>query len=292
MDKKELSPGILKEFRQNQKDEINGYNIYTRLAGMVKDEHNSKLLARIAGDEKKHYNLLKSYSGTDVKPSRIFIFVTVIWARIFGLTFTLKLMEKAEKNAPVNYQKLVEVYPELKTILEDEDDHENELLNLLDEESLRYMGSVVLGLNDALVELSGALAGFTFAIQNSRTIALMGLITGISASFSMAASEFLSKKEEDEEKPFLSSLYTGVAYIITVVLLVLPFFLFSNHFINLGITIVTAVLIIMIFNFYISVARDLPFKRRFFQMAGISISVALLSFGIGWVVKTFLGFDL
>ena len=287
-----LSPEVRKEFIRNLKDEINGYKIYTTLAGMIKDEHNSKILARIGADEKKHYDLLKKYSGIEVKPSRIHIFFTVLWARLFGLTFTLKLMEKAEQNAPVSYGKLIKTYPELKPILEDEESHEQELLGFLNEESLNYMGSVVLGLNDALVELSGALAGFTFAIQESRTIALMGLITGISASFSMAASEYLSKKQEEEEKPLLSSLYTGIAYIVTVILLVLPFFLFPNHFINLGITIVIAVLIIMIFNFYISVAKDLKFRKRFFQMAAISIGVAALSFGIGWFVKTFLGFDI
>ena len=292
MEKKNLSPELFKEFKLNQRDEINGYTVYSRLAGMVKDEHNSALLNKIAGDEKNHYTLLKSYSGFDVGISHIKVFFTVLWARIFGLTFTLKLMERGEQNAPVSYKKVTAAFPELQSILEDEETHEQELLNLLNEESLNYMGSVVLGLNDALVELSGALAGFTFAIQNSRTIALMGLITGISASFSMAASEYLSKKEEGEEKPLLSSVYTGIAYIITVSLLVLPFFLFTDPFLDLGLTIIIAVLIILIFNFYISVARDLPFKRRFFQMAGVSIGVALLSFGIGWVVKTFLGFDI
>ena len=56
------------------------------------------------------------------------------------------------------------------------------------------------GLNDALVELTGALAGLTFAFKDSRTIALAGLITGISASFSMAASDYLSNKADDDGK--------------------------------------------------------------------------------------------
>jgi len=52
------------------------------------------------------------------------------------------------------------------------------------------------------------------------------------------------------------------------------------------------IFIIFIFNFYISVAKDLSFIRRFLEMAGISVGVALLSFGIGWVVRTFLGLDI
>ena len=50
------------------------------------------------------------------------------------------------------------------------------------------MGSVVLGLNDELVEFTGALAGFTLALSDHRLIALTGSITGIAAALSMASS--------------------------------------------------------------------------------------------------------
>ncbi len=164
---------------------------------------------------------------------------------------------------------------------------------MINERKLNYIGSIVLGLNDALVELTGALAGFTFAIQNSHTIALLGLITGIAATFSMAASEYLSKRQETNRSEALrSSLYTGLSYVITVVFLITPYFLIENPFINLGIMIGVVILIIFIFNFYISVAKDLSFKRRFLEMALISIGIALLSFGIGWLVRTYFGLDL
>jgi len=283
---------ILKEILKNQKDEINGYHLYKKIAATQKDPHNRDLLERISRDELAHYQKLKVYSGKEVKPSRFMLFLIPLCARLLGLNFTLKFMERGEAAAPDSYAIILKELPDLKPILIDEEEHEQEILNLLEEERLNYMGSIVLGLNDALVELSGALAGFTFAIQNSRTIALMGLITGISASFSMAASEFLSQKQEEEENAFRSSLYTGLAYILTVILLVLPFFLFTNPFINLALTLTIAVLIILVFNFYIATAKNLPFTRRFLEMAAISIGVALLSFGIGWIVKTYLGFEI
>ena len=79
-----------------------------------------------------------------------------------------------------------------KKIAQDEDRHESQLLGMLDEERLQYVGSMVLGLSDALVELTGTLAGLTFALQNNRLVALSGLITGISATLSMTSSEYLS----------------------------------------------------------------------------------------------------
>ncbi|HPJ72903.1 MAG TPA: rubrerythrin family protein, partial [bacterium] len=41
----------------------------------------------------------------------------------------------------------------------------------------------------------------------------------------------------------------------------------------------------------LSVARDLPFLRRFLEMAGISLGVAAASFGVGYLVRALLGVD-
>ena len=224
-------------------------------------------------------------------PKLRILFYTLI-ARIFGLTFALKLLENAETQAHLDYQAVLNDLPELAKVMMDEEQHERELLGMIDEKRLSYMGSVVLGLNDALVELTGALAGFTFAIQDSKTIALLGIITGVSASFSMAASEYLSKTQEEEGDAISASIYTGVAYLFTVVSLILPFLLFTNPFMDLLLSVGIAVLIILVFNYYISVAKDLSFKKRFYQMAGISISVAALSFLIGWAVRKFLGLEI
>jgi VIT1/CCC1 family predicted Fe2+/Mn2+ transporter len=118
-------------------------------------------------------------------------------------------MEKGEEEAQADYAELA-VLPEILPIISDEEKHEHELIGMLNEDRLNYMGSVVLGLNDALVELTGALAGLTFALQNPSLIALTGSITGIAAAFSMAASEYLSTKSEDTDK------HAGKASIIQV----------------------------------------------------------------------------
>jgi hypothetical protein len=124
------------------------------------------------------------------------------------------------------------------------------------------------------VELTGALAGFTLALQNTRLIALSGLITGIAASLSMAASEYLSTRSEETRKnPVRAALYTGIAYVLTVSLLILPYLLFQNYYLDLAISLITAVAIIAVFNFYISIARGEPFRRRFVEMAGLRSSL-------------------
>ncbi len=279
-----------KKIKAIQKGEITDYYIYNRLASREKTPGNKDILIKIAENEMAHYNIFKTYTKEDIRPAKLQVAFYTFLAVLFGLTFALKLMERGEAIASRTYQAFKQVVPEIEGIIQEEERHEKELLNLIDEKKLNYAGSIVLGLNDALVELSGALAGFTFAIQNSHTIALMGLITGVAATFSMAASEYLSKRQETSRKEALkSSLYTGISYVLTVVCLILPYFLIKNPFINLGVIIGIVIITILFFNFYISIAKDLSFKRRFFEMALISLGVALLSFGIGWLVRTYLG---
>ena len=265
-----------------QKNEITEYHIYLKLSEMIKDQNNKKVLERIGVEEFAHYRLWKSITGKDIKPSKWRIWIYTLIARVFGLTFGIKLMEKGEEKAEKVYSQLADTIPKIRYIVDEENEHEKKLMELIEEEHLNYIGSMVLGMNDALVELTGTLAGLTFALQNTRLIALTGFITGIAASFSMAASEYLSKKSEDgtgsTNNPLKSSTYTGMAYILTVLFLIFPYLIFDSYFVCLGFTIINAILVIFAFNFYISVAKDLSFKRRFIEMVSISLGVAAFTF--------------
>ena len=277
-----------------QRIEITEHHIYKNLAKSIKDPENSKILSQIADDELRHYHDWKKYTQRDVKPNRWEIFKYTFISRVFGFTFGIKLMERGEEKAQENYAELKGKIPEIDKWIHEEEVHEQKLLGMLDEERLRYAGSVVLGLNDALVELTGALAGLTLALQNGRLIALSGLITGIAASLSMAASEYLSTRSEDTDKhPVRAAIYTGIAYIITVALLVLPYLLMpENFYLDLVISLTTGVLIIAVFNCYISIAKDELFKKSFFEMAGLSLGVATFSFIIGYFIRQWLGVDI
>lgn len=286
-----LNRETVRRIARLQENEITEHHIYTRLAGVIKDEKNSAVLKRIGEDELRHYSFWRGLTGLDVKPNRWRAFRFYWIARIFGLTFGIKLMERGEGNAQAVYRQLADEYPEAGRIADDEEEHENALIALIEEKHLAYMGSVVLGLNDALVELTGALAGLSFALQNTRLIAMTGLITGIAASMSMAASEYLSTKSDGGENPLTSSLYTGAAYVATVTILILPYLLIDNYLVCLGVMLANAVLIIFAFNFYISIAKELDFKKRFLEMCAISLGVAALSFGIGVLVKVLIGID-
>jgi len=288
-----LTPEQTEAFKVFQKNEITEYHIYLKLSKVTKDKKNAAVLEKIGKEEKAHYEIWKRYTNVEVQPNffRIKWFYTI--SRLFGITFGIKLMEHGEEGAQKAYAKHLTDIPEAKRIMDEENAHEHELINLIDEEHLKYVGSIVLGLNDALVELTGALAGLSLALQNTRLIAMAGLISGIAAGFSMAAADYLSQKAEEGTKNAVkSATYTGLAYFITLFLLIAPYLLLSDYRISLGTTIAIAILIIFVFNYYISVAKDLNFKRRFAEMTIISLSVSAFTFGISILVKKWLGVNI
>ena len=272
-----------------QKDEITEYSVYRRLSESFEDPHNKGVLERIAVDEMKHYEFWKKLTRQEMKPNRWVQWRYFLISKIFGLTFGIKLMEKTESMAQVNYEKIGRSIPGVLDLKRDEIEHEKELIGLIDEEKLRYVGSMVLGLSDAIVELTGVLAGLTFTLRNTRLIAMTGLITGIAAALSMAASEYLStKSEESSRDPFKASIYTGAGYMLTVLFLIFPYLLFQGYYFCLGFTFFNAIVVIVLFTYYVSTAKDIPFGKRFLEMVVISFSVAALTFVIGYFVKLFL----
>ncbi len=289
---KQLPQFVIEKLIEYQKNEITEHHVYKRLARKTKSAKNSKVLDTIAVEELAHYKLFQKYTNKEVRPDKLKIWWYTFLASLFGLTFAVKLMERGEEDSQTFYEQIKDYVPEAEQVIKDEYEHERQLIDLMDEEMLNYMGSVVLGLNDALVELTGALAGFTLALQNTRLIAILGAITGFAAALSMAASEYLSTKAENEgREPFKAAFYTGIAYLFTVFILILPYIFISNYYIALGLALIAAIIIIAIFNYFLAVVKDLKFGKQFLEMVIISLSVSGISFLIGLAVRKIFGID-
>jgi VIT1/CCC1 family predicted Fe2+/Mn2+ transporter len=165
-----------------------------------------------------------------------------------------------------------------------------------------YLGSVVLGLNDALVEVSGTLAGLTLALQNSKIILISVFITGLAASSSMAGSEYLSTKAEchhtkremkmkNHKNAGTSAFYTGIAYFLTVLFLLFPYLILTNIYHALFWALLGVVVIITLFSYYSSIKNEENFFSKFIEMSTISLSVATISFIAGYLIKIFFNIE-
>lgn len=281
---------LLKTF---QKDELTSGLLYSKIAKRVKDKGNKSVLLRIATEEEAHAHIWAQYTKKELKPNFFKVLFYQFVSYILGYTFVIKILETHEYKGIKALKEIKEKFPEVAYIISQEETHEKELISMLNEERLNYIGAMVLGLNDALVELTGCIAGLTFVLMNTKLIALAGIITGVAATLSMAASNYLAEKANGNKKALVASLYTGIAYLITVVFLTLPYLLFSSHlFLPALITMLGIVIfLIFIFSAYISIVKSERIAPRFYEMAGISLTVALISFLIGLGAKIFFGLE-
>lgn len=277
-----------------QKDEITSSVIYANFASKIKNKKEAKTLMKISQDEAAHAQIWQSYTQTEVKPDMFKVWLYRILIYLLGYTFVIKLLEAHEYEGETALKQLEKEIPEVKKIIKDEKKHEEHLINMLDEERLNYVGAMVLGLNDALVELTGTIAGMTFVLANTTLIAMAGIITGVSATLSMAASNYLAERADGNPNALKACFYTGIAYLITVICLVLPYILFPTDMFVAALICMIAIVVflVFIFNYYIGIVKSEPFLPKFFEMSGISLSVALIAFLIGLGAKMFLGIEI
>ncbi|ACC98602.1 Uncharacterized membrane protein [Elusimicrobium minutum Pei191] len=289
----DYSPKVKKLFEKYQRDEETAHMLYTKIAAREKSKYNKKILMQIASDEKEHALVWKRYCGKNIKPSKLKFLWYSFLARVMGYTFVIKLMEKNEYTGINDLLVIENEVPEVKEIIRQEKEHEEKLRGLLDEDRLKYIGAIILGLNDALVELTGTIAGLTFALTSTKLVAVAGIITGTAATLSMAASNYLAERANGNPNALKASFYTGIAYLVTVILLVLPYLIYPNNRYILAFitTLAIMIFIIFFFNYYISVAKSLSFFKKFTEMACISLGVTLIAFGIGIAAKHFLNID-
>jgi len=276
-----------------QKDEATSAIIYAQFAKKIKDKKNRDILYHISQEEACHAGIWKGYTKQDVKPNHFRIWWYKMLCAILGYTFVIKLLELHEYHGANELEALIKEIPEVEEIIRQEKDHEKCLIGMLDEDRLNYIGAMVLGLNDALVELTGTIAGLTFVLMNTKLIAMAGTITGIAATLSMAASNYLAERADGNPNALKASIYTGLTYLLTVIFLVSPYLLLSAPMVihALICMIIIVILLIAIFNFYIAVVKSESFWLKFFEMSGISLSVALISFLIGLAAKFFFGLE-
>ena len=285
----EISKEDLNLLIQFQRNEITEHIFYKILSKREKGE-NRGILEKISSDELSHYNIIKNFTNLEVKENKFSIFKNLILTYIFGLTFGIKLMESGESKAQKSYESLINKLDEkekeiFQNILLDENKHEKELIRLIDEEKVNFIGSIVLGINDALIELTGALAGLTFTLKNSSLIFVVGFITGFAATLSMASSEYLSKKAEKDKNAGKACLYTGITYIVTVILLMFPYLIFKNYTVAFIITLIMAIIVILITSYFVSTVKELSFKNRFIEMAFLSLGIAFVSYIFGYLLR-------
>lgn len=286
------------------RDELFAHQLYAALAARVPDGDSRRMLTELSQQERAHVDFWLDVSGipaSRIRPSRMKHLLLVTASKLLGPAFTIRWLERGEDKAIGTYRELLDdgsLSPEqrsgLEKMLREEEEHEKKLAGEIVDDRRLYLGAAVLGLNDALVELTGGLTGLVSSISDPRLIGFAAAVVGIAAAMSMAASNFLSVDigEASKLRPGKAAAYTGIAYIVVVVILVLPFFLISERHLALVTSWSAAILIVAAFSYYSTVMQNVSFKRRFTVMVSLGLGVAVITFGIGRLLGTAIGIQL
>ena len=278
---------ILLAFQRNEITEHFVYRAYARRA----KEKNREILERIAADELGHYHQFFKYTNQEVRPDWLKTRFYRLCARLFGLTFGMKVMENGEKRAEKAYSHFGDTMPEIAQIIRDEAAHERLLIGLITEERLSYMGTMVLALNNSIQEFSGIAVGLTFAMGNAGLIGSTILISGIAATLAISASEYLSQKAEKgdahaaDRSPLTAIAWAGGIYLGVVLIIALPYLLLINCYAALALGAAAVLTIIVVFTFYMAVVRDLRYRAVLLETLAVFVLVVVLSSLIGLGAK-------
>jgi VIT1/CCC1 family predicted Fe2+/Mn2+ transporter len=277
------------DFEKYCRDEYIDYKVYSYLAKLEKNEERKKILENFGKMEHEHYIFWKSLMKKEMKDSsldNIRIKLFILFKYIFGLIFTIKFMERNEKRVIEEYKKLLnkfegETKQKLELIIKDEIEHENFWMNQMKDDTTRYLGFIILGLADAIIEITGVHAGFLGVTASTIIAGIAGLVVGVSASLAMASAAYLQAKQAEGSNPRISAIYTGVFYILAAVALAIPYFMTHDMLVAFLSSLIIAIMLIGFFNFYSSVIFERKFAKEFLTSTIIILVTASISFIVG-----------
>jgi vacuolar iron transporter family protein len=279
--------------RVRMSDEYSDCALYDRLSKTVSpDSPFRKVLEDLSATEQRHFEFWRKYvPGEEPKLARLKLYWILFLRRFFGLTFATRYLDRHESNVVQEYQALARLIPEAdrpayEEMVADEKEHEKAFAMKVESAAVRYISFVVLGLADALVEISGIHAGWLGLFEKTEIAGLAGVVAGGAASLAMASAAFAQAKQGFSGSARLSAVYTGVSYFVTAIILATPYFLTSSMILALSVSLTLAVVILAITTWYSIVIQQKPFLRDFLEILAILFGTTILVFLLGAFVSS------
>ena len=290
-----IAPDLAALAAESAKDEYNDGRVYLALARRERNNGFKASLQQLADGEQKHYEFWKQYAPhVKVHVNNLRLYVILFLRFTLGLTFTMKFMERHETKLHKRYREIAARIPRedmarFERMLEDEEHIEESLMGQIHEGRVKYMSFIVLGLADAVVEISGIHAGSLGIYQRTQLAGLAGIIAGMAASLAMASAAYAQAKQGFEGSAKWSAVYTGVSYMFTAIFLALPYFLTGSMVFALTTSLVVGVILVAMMTYYDSVISTRRFLRQFSEIAGIILAASLALYIAGTIIHDILG---
>ena len=301
--------------REFMQDELRDSAIYARLAEDESDPGAKGLLLMLSATERSHArawrSLLGGRAGGAGSPLLLEakILEMRIVRRLFGIAFVVKYLERHERYGLARYKAALKNHSltagerrHVRKIIEDDAGYERTLVRQAEsyKGELVYSQSIILGLNDGLVEILALVAGIAVVATSSFIVVALGLLAGVSGTLSMAGGVYLSARSENlvmahegegKTKPRKEAAYTGFWYFVGALVPVLPFIfgmggiegdIVSMALVGAALTVASSVIAIM---------SGTSIRKRATEMVVISLGAALVTITLGVLARHYFGFS-
>ncbi len=273
---KGLSQEVLQQITVLQQNEVTEYHIYKHLSRIAKSNAHSQALNQLAGQELEHYRFLMQY-GDEIDPRWSTVKTHEWMASIFGLGFSLRMLEKLEHKAMENYQNLSKVIPEAAKIAQEEQRHLQQLSHIASEVRGRVSNTWLVGINLSFYVLWSVLIFAIFLPTLPSQAALYGWFAVLAVSVAdMVNTTLLRHTNPIRLTSWLKPIWrtTTAAFLGGVVLL--PMVFIQHAFIGLALSLSLLVILSLAINLYFAVVNELSSGSRLLRtITGFFITAAM-----------------
>ncbi|HZY93833.1 MAG TPA: rubrerythrin family protein [Candidatus Bathyarchaeia archaeon] len=293
-----VAPELASLAAESARDEYTDGAVYLALSRRERNQEFKAALEGLGRGEQSHYEFWKHFApNVEVNAKRLKLYFVLLLRFTLGLTFTMKFLERHEDKLHKRYREIAKMIPpedmaRFQAMMEEEEKQEEALMGKVHEGRVKYMSFIVLGLADAVVEISGIHAGSLGIYKKTELAGLAGVIAGMAASVAMASAAYAQAKQGFEGSAKWSAIYTGVSYMFTAVFLALPYFLTSNMISALSTSLVIGVILVAMMTYYDTVISAKPFARQFAEIAGIILAASLALYIAGTIINQLLGISI
>ena len=205
-----MQPALVEMAKSFYQDEINDHLTYHELVGKSEGTEFHTNMRRIAGMERRHADFWKAMLEAQgetlprIQINRLRLFFMRFLRLFINPVLLVSLLELGETSAVRHYlyfyknADLDETQRRrLRAIIRDEIEHETYFKQTAQAMGVSNLRDFVLGMNDGLVEILGAVAGLSAVYpHNPLIVAVSGLIVGVAGALSMGIGAFISVRSQ------------------------------------------------------------------------------------------------
>lgn len=303
-------------------DECFDLELYRRFKSVARSKELQDIFSHLVLAEEQHVAIWQKHFPDTHTALSIFarakLTLLVFVARLTGDVFIRVCVEAIEIHGIRKYLQVAHIVDgspiasDLAGILRDELEHEESVV--VGDVRARVTGdrirSFLFGFNDGLVEVTGAVVGFSATFSNPSLVVTAGLVIVFAGAFSMGAGAFASthaerevggidkfkekflggnlhheEVEEHNASPLVTGLITGIAYIIGGLAPLAPY-AFGD--LSLALTLASSLAATLFVSWVIAFLSGMQARKRMLMnLMIVSIAVAF-SYASGYVIDHFI----